>query len=636
MGKDYKKILQQYWGYPDFRSMQEDIIRSVGDHKKDTLGLLPTGGGKSIIFQVPALAEDGITLVVTPLIALMKDQVENLEARGIKAIAIFSGMTRKEIDNAFNNAVFGNYKFLYLSPERLHTAMFKERVKDMKINLIAIDEAHCISQWGYDFRPSYLNIAHIRELLPDVPFLALTATATPEVADDIQDKLGFKEKNLFRKSFKRDNLIYVVRHVEDKNHYLLRIVKRVKGTGVVYVRNRKKTQEIALFLRQNGISADYYHAGIDPALKDAKQEQWKHDKIRIIVSTNAFGMGIDKSDVRFVVHLDLPDSPEAYFQEAGRGGRDGKTAYAILLFHKSDRINIDKRTAANFPPEKFIREVYEHLCNFFEIPIGAGKGMIRAMKMREFAKRYKLSVFQVYSSLKFLKNEGYIDFTEEDFSPSKVHFTMGRDDLYKFQVEKSKFDPFIKLLLRTYTGFFSSYVSVDEEFIAKKANVKPEVIHEYLNALNTYGVINYLPKRNTPFIVFTEERLDEKNLRISKENYEAAKNRYMNRINAMLNYAESTTKCRSQLLLEYFGEKNSKACGECDICGKRNELNLTNYEFDSIKLQIEKKLSEEEYELEKLIDAIDFDANKVLKVARLLLDNGRVYYSKNKLLKWKK
>lgn len=636
MSKDYKKILTKYWGYPDFRPMQEDIIRSVGDYRKDTLGLLPTGGGKSVIFQVPVLADDGMALVITPLIALMKDQVENLSERGIKAIAVYSGMTRKEIDNAFNNAVYGNYKFLYLSPERLNTDLFKERLKDMNVSLVAVDEAHCISQWGYDFRPSYLNISHIRKYLPDVPFLALTATATPEVADDIQDKLAFKEKNLFRKSFRRENLIYVVRHVEDKLRYLLRIAHRVPGTGVVYVRNRKKTKEIAQFLRQNGVSADYYHAGIDPALKDAKQDQWKRDKIRVIVSTNAFGMGIDKPDVRFVVHLDLPDSPEAYFQEAGRGGRDGKTAYAVLLFHKSDRIKIDKRTAANFPPETFIREVYEHLCNFFEIPHGGGKGMIRAMKMREFAQRYKLPVYQVYSSLKFLKNEGYIDFTEEDFSPSKVHFVMARDDLYKFQVEQSKFDPFIKLLLRSYTGFFSGYVSVDESYIAKKAQVKPEIVHEYLNALDSFGVINYIPQRNTPFVVFTEERLEPKNLRISKENYQAAKDRYLKRIDAMLHYAESTAKCRSQLLLEYFGETDSVRCGECDVCSRRNELNLSTYEFDLILEQLKSLLREKEYDLQILTDSVDCDEKKVLKVIRWLLDNEKIFYTKEKRLKWHK
>ncbi len=634
MAVDYKKILKEYWGYPDFRPMQEDIIRSAGEQKKDTLGLLPTGGGKSIIFQVPILAEEGIGLVVTPLIALMKDQVENLTKQGIKALAIYSGMTNREIDNALNNALYGGYKFLYLSPERLNTDLFKARVQDMKVNLVAIDEAHCISQWGYDFRPSYLNIAQIRKLLPNVPFLALTATATPEVADDIQEKLEFKEKNLFQKSFKRDNLIYVVRYVENKNKYLLRITQKLQGTGVVYVRNRKKTQEIARFLRENGVSADYYHAGIDPKLKDAKQNNWKHDKIRIIVSTNAFGMGIDKSDVRFVVHLDLPDSPEAYFQEAGRGGRDGEIAYAILLFHKSDRLNIDKRTQANFPEKKFIKKVYEHLCNFFEIPIGKGKGTIRAMRIKDFTQRYKLPLFQVYSSFKFLKNEGYIDFTEEDFALSRIHFVMDRDDLYKFQVERSKFDPFIKLLLRSYTGLFSNYVSIDEDYIAKRANIKPELVHDLLNTLVDYGVINYFPQRNTPFITFTEERLDDKNLRISKENYKQAKERYMSRINAMLHYAESTTRCRSRLLLEYFGEKNTTPCGKCDVCLSKNEMNITNYEFNIIVEEIKSKISEQELEIKELTDSIDGEADKVLKVIRWLLDNEKIYYTRPKVLKW--
>ena len=633
MGADYKKILTKYWGYPDFRAMQEDIIRSVGDDRKDTLGLLPTGGGKSIIFQVPALAREGMALVITPLIALMKDQVENLQAQGIKAVAVYSGMTRKEIDIALNNAVFGNYKFLYLSPERLATDLFKERVKDMNINLIAIDEAHCISQWGYDFRPSYLNIANIRDFLPNVPFLALTATATPEVADDIQEKLQFKEKNLFRKSFRRENLIYVVRHVEDKKRYLLRIAHRIQGTGLVYVRNRRKTKEIAHYLRENGVSADYYHAGIDPALKDTKQAMWKKDKIRIIVATNAFGMGIDKSDVRFVVHTDLPDSPEAYFQEAGRGGRDGKIAYAVLLYHKSDRINIDRRTQANFPSVKFIKSVYEHLGNYYEMPIGGGKGSIRAMNMKEFAGRYKLPILQAYSSFKFLKNEGYIDFTEEDFSPSKVSFIVARDDLYKFQIEHSKFDAFIRLLLRTYTGFFSNYVSIDETFLAKKAQVKPEIVLNYLEALDERNIIRYLPQRKTPFIVFTEERLDAKNLRISKDNYQAAKDRYLKRINAMLHYAESTAKCRSQILLAYFGEKNTVRCGECDVCKRRNELNLSTYEFDTILEEIKRVLNSESLQLNDLVEKIDCDENKVIKVIRWLLDNNKIYYTDEKKLK---
>ena len=635
MGLDYKKILIKYWGYPDFRPGQEDIIQSVGDKKKDTLGLLPTGGGKSIIFQVPTLAQEGMALVITPLIALMKDQVENLKERNIKAAAVYSGMTRKEIDVVLNNSVFGAYKFLYLSPERLATDIFKERVKDMNINIIAIDEAHCISQWGYDFRPSYLNIAQIRKLIPDTPFLALTATATPEVADDIQDKLEFKEKNLFRQSFRRENLIYVVREVEDKNNYLLRIVHRIQGTGVVYVRNRRKTREIAQLLRTNGISADYYHAGIEPMLKDLKQDQWKKDKLRIIVSTNAFGMGIDKSDVRFVVHMDLPDSPEAYFQEAGRGGRDGKTAYAILLYSKTDKINIEKRTQANFPEKDFIKKVYHSLFNFYEIPVGKGKGSIKALNIKKFATNFKLPVFQVYSSLKFLKNEGYLDFTEQDFSASKINFIIGRDDLYKFQIEQSRFDPFIKLLLRSYTGVFSSYVSIDENFLSKKARVKPEIIHNYLEILTDLKVLKYIPQRKTPFVVFTEERLDKKNLKISKENYTDAKERYMKRMNAMLHYVESTAKCRSQILLAYFGEKDTIRCGECDVCRRRNELNLSTYEFDLILNKIKIRLRKSKLSLHDIVDNCESNENKVLKVIRWLLDNDKIHYTSGQMLSWK-
>ncbi len=632
----YRQILTKYWGYPSFRSLQEDIIISVGDDKKDTLGLLPTGGGKSIIFQVPALASEGLCLVVTPLIALMKDQVENLKKRKIQAAAIYSGMSAHEIDITLNNAVHGAYKFLYLSPERLSTKIFLARLPDMTVNLLAIDEAHCISQWGYDFRPSYLNIADLRAYLPDVPVLALTATATPKVADDIQEKLKFKEKNLFRKSFERKNIVYIVREVEDKMKYLLKIVLKERGTGIVYVRNRKKTVEIAKYLYENGVSADYYHAGIDPKVKDLKQQNWKHDKTRVIVATNAFGMGIDKSDVRFVVHVDLPDSPEAYFQEAGRGGRDEKTAYAVLLYNKADKINLQKRINANFPERKLIKEIYQSICNYYEIAEGEGKGLVRPLRVRDFSKKFNYSLFAVHSSLKFLQSEGYIDLSDDTFTPSKIHFAVSRDDLYKFQVAKSQYDGFIKLLLRNYTGLFSNYVSISEERIAKQTSSTVELVQKYLQLLHGEGIIKYIPQRKTPFIIFTEERLSDKNLRISKEVYDQKKERFVSKANAMLHYAESSAKCRSQQLLAYFGETDTYRCGQCDVCRRRNELHLSRYEFDMISEKAKTMLRAEPMPLETLVDAVDCDEQKIITVIQWLLDNEKIAYNKEKKLDWLK
>jgi len=632
----YKEILLKHWGYPDFRAMQEDIIKSVADDNKDTLGLLPTGGGKSILFQVPALAKEGVCLVVTPLIALMKDQVENLKKRNISAVAIYSGMSSHEIDIALNNAVYGAYKFLYLSPERLATKLFLARVPDMKVNLVAIDEAHCISQWGYDFRPSYLNISAIREYLPNIPFLALTATATPQVADDIQEKLGFAEKNMFRKSFARSNLIYIVRQVDDKLKYLLKIAKTEKGTGIVYVRNRKKTVEIAKFLHENGVSADYYHAGVDSKLKDLKQQNWKDDKTRVIVSTNAFGMGIDKDDVRFVVHIDLPESPEAYFQEAGRGGRDEKIAYAVLLYNKTDKINTEKRLRASFPEISKIRQVYNSLCNYYEIPVGEGKNLVRAFNIRDFVTKFKLDTYTVHSSIKFLQSEGYIDFSENDFSPSKIFFSIERNDLYKFQVANSNLDTFIKMLLRTYSGSFSGYVGINEEYIAKKTNVKKEVVINYLQTLAAKEIIKYSKQSNTPFLIFTSERLDDKNLRLSKEKYKEKKDRYTNRVNAMLQYAESDSRCRSQMLLAYFGEKHTHKCGHCDVCKKKNEFGLTDYEFDTYKKSIIETLTEKPMLIQKLVDAVGNDEKKIIIVVRWLLDNDEIIYDDKKMVCLKK
>ncbi len=623
----YTDILQKYWGYPTFRPLQEDIIKSVDELKKDTLGLLPTGGGKSIIFQVPALANEGICLVITPLIALMKDQVENLKKQGIKALAIYTGLTKNEIDIALDNCIYGNVKFLYISPERIGTEIFIERVKKMKVNLIAIDESHCISQWGYDFRPSYLKINLLREIVPNVPFLALTATATPEVVDDIQDKLGFKEKNVFKKSFERKNLIYIVRTVEDKLKYLLQIVQKENSSGVVYVRSRKKTYEIAQFLRKNQISADYFHAGLTNDQKDTKQEAWKRGYTKVIVSTNAFGMGIDKSDVRFVVHIDLPDSLEAYFQEAGRGGRDEKTAYAVLLYNDSDRQNLQRNFTTSFPERETIKAVYQALCNFYQLPVGSGKGMTFDFKLEEFAQNYHFNYVTILTSIKFLQHEAYLELTEEINNPSRLKFIVDRNDLYKFQVASPHFDAFIKLILRTYEGVFSEYVKIDEERLAKNVNATREVVYQYLLKLSNSKIINYIPQKKAPQIVFLEERLDEKTLIISREFYEERKERYRKKIEAVIQYANSEN-CRSKILLEYFGQKNAPECGNCDVCRKKTETGLSRFELNKYKTEILELIDFQGISIDNVVNKVALNEEKTIKIIQFLLDNELIEYNK--------
>ncbi|MBU8891802.1 MAG: RecQ family ATP-dependent DNA helicase [Bacteroidales bacterium] len=629
----YEQILIKYWGYSKFRPLQEDIIHSVMEGK-DALALMPTGGGKSITFQVPAMANEGICIVITPLIALMKDQVENLHKRDIKAISIYSGMTKNEIDIALDNCIYGNIKFLYISPERIGTEIFRVRVKNMKVNLIAIDEAHCISEWGYDFRPAYLKISELRDLVPDVPFLALTATAIPKVVDDIQEKLKFKEKNVFQKSFERKNIIYLVRELEDKLSYLIETINKVKGSGIIYVRNRKNTRETALLLIRNSISADYYHAGLKHETRSTKQNEWKVGKTRVMVSTNAFGMGIDKSDVRFVIHLDLPDNIESYFQEAGRGGRDEKRAVAVLLYNNSDKLKAEQRITTSFPEIKEIKAIYQALGNYFQIPYGGGKYMSYDFMISDFAKNFNFNILTINSSLRFLQREGYIEITDELNSMSKLHFLTGRDDLYKFQIANAKFDGFIKLILRSYTGVFSDYINIDESSLAKKANIDVEIVYKYLNNLNSLGILNYIPQKKNPFILFTEERLEDKSLHISKENYEFRKKRYIERIESILHYASSGNKCRSQILLNYFGEKNPDRCGQCDVCTRRNELDLSKYEFDLILDKVKKKLKVNLISVDELMQSLDTKKEKNLKVIQWLLDNNKIIKDTNDLLTW--
>ncbi len=613
--------------------MQEELIRSLADGN-DTLGLLPTGGGKSIIYQVFSMANDGICLVVTPLIALMKDQVENLKKKNIKAIAVYSGLSAAEIDIAIDNCVYGDYKFLYLSPERLSTNIIRERVTRMNINLIAIDEAHCISQWGYDFRPSYLKIAEIRNLLPEIPLLALTATATPDVVEDIQTKLQFRKKNVMQVSFERKNLIYIVRTVEDKFKYLLKILEKEKGSAVIYVRSRVKTKEIAEFLIKNGVSADYYHAGLDNEMRDHKQNMWMQNQTRAIVATNAFGMGIDKSDVRVVIHIDLPNSLEAYFQEAGRAGRDGKTAYAVLLYHESDKRRLDKSIADSFPEKSEIVRIYNSLCNYYQVPVGGGKGVSFDFNIYDFCKQYTFQAVIVLSALQILQGNQYLEVTDEINTHSRIHFIVNRDDLYKYQVANAQMDGFIKLLLRTYSGVFTDYVPISELMLAARSKVNADVIYKFLIALQKAHIINYIPQKNTPSIIFLEERLDEKNLLISKESFQDRKERFLKRIESVINYATTETKCRSQLLLSYFGDNDPYRCGNCDVCVKRNKLDLSKYEFDMILSHIKDILKNGPCKIDDLVDNIPADEAKVLKAVDWLLDSDKIQHNEEMKFVW--
>ena len=502
---DYRKILKQYWGYDNFRGIQEDIIRSIGEGR-DTLGLMPTGGGKSITFQVPALAQEGLCLVITPLIALMKDQVRNLRERGIKATAIYSGMTREEIVIALENCIFGNYKFLYVSPERLDTEIFQIKLRSMHVSLITVDESHCISQWGYDFRPAYLKIADIRQLLPGVPVIALTATATPEVVSDIQQRLQFRQENVFRMSFERKNLAYVVRHTEDKESELLHILQHVDGSGIVYTRNRKKTKEISLFLNRNHITATFYHAGLNDETKDSRQKAWLKGEFRVMVATNAFGMGIDKPDVRVVIHADVPDSPEAYFQEAGRAGRDGMKAYAVLLFCARDKITLKQRVSDTFPEKSYIRKIYEDINFYYQMAMGDGRGCTFAFNIDEFCRNFKHFPVQTDSALKILTRAGYLEYTDEQDNASRIMFTITKEELYRIREQSEDTEKLLRILLRSYTGLFTDYAYISEDNLSTRSGLSKQQIYETLLSLSRQHILHYIPAKKTPYIIYTRER----------------------------------------------------------------------------------------------------------------------------------
>jgi len=633
---DIHQILQKYWGFSNFRPLQEDIVNATLNGT-DTLALLPTGGGKSICFQVPAMAKEGICIVISPLIALMKDQVENLVKRNIKAVAIYSGMTKREIDIALDNCVYGNIKFLYVSPERLETEIFKERLKKMNVNLFAIDESHCISQWGYDFRPSYLNIIKLREVKPDVPFLALTATATPEVVIDIQKQLGFKKEFVLQKSFERKNLSYVVLNEEDKLGRLLKVLNSIKGTSAVYVRSRKKTREIAQFLYQNNVSADFYHAGLTNEERNKKQHNWIENRTRVIVSTNAFGMGIDKPDVRTVVHLDLPDSLEAYFQEAGRAGRDEKKAYAVLLVQESDRMDLEQRIISSFPPIDAIKQVYQALANFFQIPIGSAYNESYNFNISTFSTQYNMQVTAVFNCLKFLEREGYLILSEANFTPSRIKIEISKDDLYEFQVKNTKFDLFIKTLLRSFTGLFENYSKIDEFELAKRLSTTKDKVVNGLSYLHNINVIDYIKQTNLPQITYTTERLNVNDIRISPQNYKERKEIAIKKMESVIYYSSTLHKCRSQILLAYFGEKDTFRCGVCDVCLERNKLELSDIEFSNVSDQLKQLLQKTPMTLTQLVNAVQgIREDKTIKVLQWLVDNKKIKTNAENLLEWRK
>ncbi|MCD8474257.1 MAG: RecQ family ATP-dependent DNA helicase [Bacteroides graminisolvens] len=620
----YHEILKRYWGYDAFRDLQEEIITSIGEGK-DTLGLMPTGGGKSITFQVPALAKEGMCLVITPLIALMKDQVENLKSRDIKAIAIYSGMTRQEIIVALENCIFGNYKFLYISPERLDTEIFRVKLRSMNISMITVDESHCISQWGYDFRPAYLKIAEIRELLPDIPVLALTATATPEVVKDIQQRLHFKKENVFRMSFERKNLAYIVRNTDNKTGEILHILNRMPGSSIIYVRNRKRTKETTLFLQREGITADFYHAGLNNDVKDLRQKRWQSGECRVMVATNAFGMGIDKPDVRTVIHLDLPDSPEAYFQEAGRAGRDGEKAYAIILYANSDKAALKKRISDTFPEKDYIKQVYEQLNYYYQMAMGDGLGCMFDFNLEDFCRKYKHFPVPADSALKILTQAGYIEYTDEQDNASRLLFTTRREELYKLREMGEQADLLIQTILRSYTGVFTDYAYIHEDSLAMRTGLTRQQIYDLLIVLAKRRILDYIPHKKTPYIIYKRERVELRHLQISQTVYEERKERYESRIKAMLEYVTSETACRSRMLLHYFGEKNEHNCEQCDTCINRRKNNgVTDSSYNALRRQILEMLSVQQRTPADLARLIEADKEEIAAVIRFLLDKGEI------------
>lgn len=574
--EEFSHLLKKYWGYDDFRGIQREIIESIGSGH-DTLGLMPTGGGKSITFQVPALAMEGVCVVITPLIALMKDQVHHLRQRGIMAAAVYSGMQHDDIIRILENCILGSTKLLYVSPERLGSGLFQTKLRHMKVSFITVDEAHCISQWGYDFRPSYLQIAEIRRICPDVPVLALTATATPKVVEDICDKLTLSTPhtfNIFRMSFERKNLTYLVSHAMDKRTELIQLLNGEKGAAIVYVRSRRHAREVAELLTEAGLSATFYHAGLEHAVKDQRQRDWQHDRVRIMVATNAFGMGIDKPDVRIVAHYDCPDSIEAYFQEAGRAGRDGQPSRAILLYNAADEPKLRKRISDTFPEKEYIRKVYDHLAYYYQIATGDGYGVSREFNIDDFCRKFNHFPIRVHAALQILQRAGYIEYTEEQDNQARVRFLVTRDDLYRLRGDSPNEERVIVALLRSYGGLFADYGFIDESMIANQCGMKSHEVYQTLKGLSEKHILHFIPRKQVPYIRYMQRREDSEHVQLSKEVYEERLTQYKERIEAMLRYAKDNSKCRSRQLLEYFGEKDTKDCGQCDVCHHTSKTDI--------------------------------------------------------------
>ncbi len=608
----FRDILKQYWGYDDFRGIQREIIESIcGGH--DTLGLMPTGGGKSIAFQVPALAKQGTCIVVTPLISLMKDQVQHLRRRGIKATAVYSGMARNDIITALENCILGEYKFLYVSPERLESELFQRKLSHTTVSFITVDEAHCISQWGYDFRPSYLQIARIRHIVPDAPVLALTATATPKVMDDIQKQLEFRNARVLRMSFERKNLTYIVRRTTDRFKEMEHILRSYDGSAIVYTRSRQQTHDIAKQLNDEGISATNYHAGLPQVLKDDRQERWYNNEFRVMVATNAFGMGIDKADVRLVLHTEIPDSPEAYFQEAGRAGRDGRQAYAVLIYEGQDCRKLKRRVSETYPDPKYIRDVYEHICYYFQMAMGDGRGVTREFDLMEFCQRFKHFPVQANSALRLLDNAGYISYSDEDEITSRIRFSIGRNDLYRLNEQEGDIDKVIQFLLRKYSGLFSDFVHIDETLIAHDTGLTTNQVYQALKALSNVRVVDYIPRKSTNYITFTTRRHEKDEIVLPPSVYKERKKQYEKRIGAMLQYVTDDEVCHNRFLLNYFGETNAACCGKCDVCVGDN---TSKHQAEAIRKSVLKQLQDHPLYPEE----IDFTGFNIKRFARVVGD----------------
>lgn len=626
----YREILKRYWGYDDFRGIQREIIESIGTGR-DTLGLMPTGGGKSITFQVPTLAQEGLCIVVTPLIALMKDQVANLRSRGIKAAAIYSGMRHSDVIVALENCIFGDYKFLYISPERIESEIFINKVRKMPVCMITVDEAHCISQWGHDFRPAYRRITQLRGMFPQVPVLALTATATPEVVEDIQRQLDFAESNCFSMSFERRNLVYVVRNTENKQQELLHILRRIPGTAIIYTLNRKKTKEVCDFLLANDITAEYYHAGLSPESKDRKEELWKSGQSRVMVATNAFGMGIDKPDVRLVVHVDLPNSIESYFQEAGRGGRDGNRSYAVVLYSRGDHAVVARRVADNYPKQPFIREVYDNICYYYSMALGDGLNCAYEFSLVDFCRKYHLPTLQTDSALRILTRMGYIEYVEEMEYASRVRFIIERDDLYKIHNLPDEYDCVITALLRNYSGLFTDYVFIDERFLARITKLTRHRLYEILVSLNQKGIIQYAPSKKCPIVTFSRHRVLGEELYFAPEVYEERRKAFQERIDSILEYAMSNSECRSSMLLSYFGEKRANECGNCDVCVARRGAEPSPDELSADCARILNYLSETGGCVPSQLDSLALTRKRLSAALRRLCDEEKISVSDGKV-----